>query len=164
MEVNSNQSVVVLHVDDSMDDRLLFQMACQDAGVAFNMHWTASAEEATAWLEAALTDVDGQHPWPDLVLLDIVMPAGTGFELLEHIRSTPGLNSLPVIVFTGDINPDVRDRAYALGANSCVRKPITFSQTVAVARAIYDFWSLDQHPSRPADHAQDSPRAEPAHH
>jgi DNA-binding response OmpR family regulator len=63
---------------------------------------------------------------PDLILLDLVMPAMGGLEVLAEIRKTHSLYQLPVIVVTGKVAAeDVVDGLH-LGANDYVTKPITF--------------------------------------
>jgi len=60
---------------------------------------------------------------PDLVLLDVMMPGGSGLTVLEHLRAEPTLEQTPVVVvsaFTAD-----RDHlaAYDAGANGFLKKP-----------------------------------------
>jgi len=60
---------------------------------------------------------------PDLVLLDVMMPGGSGLTVLEHVRSQPALEQTPVVVisaFTAD-----RDHlaAYDAGASGFLKKP-----------------------------------------
>lgn len=62
----------------------------------------------------------------DLVLLDIEMPSLDGFALLERIRSDPKLCTLPVIMLTGHEDIASVDRAFSLGANSFVSKPVNW--------------------------------------
>src|SRR5437879_957851 len=95
-------TLLVFHVDDSTDDQVLFQTACKMAKVPFVWHVADSAEKAISYLKT-LVKINREHPaaWPDLVVLDLHMPGGTGFEVLQYIRSTPQLRRLPVIIFTG---------------------------------------------------------------
>jgi PleD family two-component response regulator len=62
----------------------------------------------------------------DIAILDIDMPNLNGFELLENIRSTTATAHLPVIMLTS--NEDIRsiDRAFMLGANSFLTKPVNW--------------------------------------
>ncbi len=62
---------------------------------------------------------------PDLILLDLVMPYLDGFAVLEQLRSAiPAESYLPVLVLTGDITPESKQRALASGANDFLVKPI----------------------------------------
>jgi CheY-like chemotaxis protein len=74
-------------------------------------------EAALAWLHADRFD---------LALLDIQMPSLDGFALLETIRSDPKLGALPVIMLTGHEDIASVDRAFSLGANSFVSKPVNW--------------------------------------
>src|SRR6266568_2669151 len=106
-------TLLVLHINDSTDDQVLFQTACKHAEVPFNWHVTDSTEKAISYLDT-LIKLDKTHSvqWPDLVVLDIVMPGESGFKVLEYIRNTPALHRLPVIVFTGHSSPAMIEEAY----------------------------------------------------
>jgi len=62
----------------------------------------------------------------DIALLDIEMPSLDGFSLLERIRAEPTLCHLPVIMLTGHEDIASIDRAFSLGANSFVTKPVNW--------------------------------------
>ena len=141
-------TLLVLHIDDSTDDQVLFQTACKHAGVPFNWHVADSAEKAVSYLDT-LVKLDKSHSaaWPDLVVLDVVMPGGSGFAVLEYIRNTPALQRLPVVIFTGHSTPAMVEEAYKLGANSFLAKPANFSQTVELVSSLYSIWSIAQRPT-----------------
>jgi putative two-component system response regulator len=66
---------------------------------------------------------------PDLLLLDLRMPHLDGFEVLEEIRGTiPDDQYLPVLVITGDLSPEVRERALTAGAKDFVTKPFDVTE------------------------------------
>lgn len=145
-----NPPLLVLYVDDNPDDQILVDLACKQAGVPIETHPAESANEAIAYLNGLLNQSRTEAvAWPDLVLLDLVMPERVGFDLLTHLRAIPAFQRLPVIAFTGDVNPALMDEAYRLGANSCLRKPLTFTEMVQMARALYQAWVLAQRPSPP---------------
>ena len=141
-------TLLVFHVNDSTDDQVLFQTACKMAKVPFVWHVTDSAEKAISYLKTLLK-MNREHPaaWPDLVVLDLHMPGGSGFEVLEYIRSTPQLRRLPVVIFTGHPDPAYVKRAYELGANSFLLKPIEFQNTVNLVASLYTTMSFMQRPT-----------------
>jgi len=128
----------VLHVNDSTDDQVLFQAACRKADVPFNWHVCDSAPKGISYLQS-LVEQSRKTPvcWPDLVLLDIVMPGGSGVEGLKFVRNTPELNHLPVIIFTGHQSPEAREQAMSLGANLWLIKPTDFNEIVEIAKNLY---------------------------
>jgi putative two-component system response regulator len=68
---------------------------------------------------------------PDLVLLDLHMPGLDGFQFMEAIRPlSPEGHFLPIVILSGDQDPDVRDRALASGARDFVNKPFRPSEVV----------------------------------
>src|ERR1051325_8058876 len=141
-------ALLVLHINDSTDDQVLFQTACKHAEVPFNWHVADSSEKAISYLET-LIKLDKTHPFhcPALVVLDVVMPGESGFKVLEYIRKNPSLHRLPVVIFTGHSSPAMVDEAYKRGANSFLAKPADFPQTVELVSSLYNIWSIAQRPT-----------------
>jgi two-component system response regulator len=141
-------TLLVLHVNDSTDDQVLFQTACKHAGAPFAWHVTDSAEKAMSYLQT-LVKVDRLHAvrWPDLVVLDIIMPGENGLKVLEFIRTTPELQRLPVVIFTGHASPALLAEAYKLGANSFLAKPEDFKEAVSLVASLYSVWSAAKRPT-----------------
>jgi predicted signal transduction protein with EAL and GGDEF domain len=65
---------------------------------------------------------------PGLLLLDLMMPGLSGFEVLEAIRADEALRYLPVIVLTASTGPDSKLRALQLGATDFLAKPVDPSE------------------------------------
>lgn len=68
---------------------------------------------------------------PDLVLLDINMPAGNGFTVAERIRSISP-KPMPIVFITASKKPEFFDRALALGASGYIEKPYNSAQVLAL--------------------------------
>jgi CheY-like chemotaxis protein len=93
---------------------------------------------------------------PDIVLLDLLLPQINGIEVLKFVRSTPGLQTLPVVVFTNSYLGDLVQSAWKAGANKCLTKAIcTPRQVVGVVCA-----TLTETAAKPAASAEKL--AEPA--
>ena len=73
---------------------------------------------------------------PDLVLLDLQMPAGTGQSVLENIRTVPETKKIPVIVLTGLQASDLEEECLALGAQAFIRKPYEREALLAKVREL----------------------------
>jgi CheY-like chemotaxis protein len=146
--IKPGPTLLVLHINDSTDDQVLFQTACKHAQVPFAWHVTDSTEKALSYLNT-LVKVDRTHAvrWPDLVVLDVVMPGESGLKVLEYIRGTPELRRLPVVIFTGHETPALVDQAYRLGANSFLAKPHDFKKAVDLVASLYAVWSVAKRPT-----------------
>jgi CheY-like chemotaxis protein len=99
---------------------------------------TYDGEEAIQFLrkEGKYKDV----PNTGLVILDLNMPKVDGFEVLETIKADMDLKKIPIIVLTSSSRPEDIDRAYRLGANSFVVKPVSFEDFVEAIIEIKRYW------------------------
>lgn len=69
--------------------------------------------------------VYGCHAFPpDLVLLDLSLPGMSGHDVLAALRKDPGLTGVPIVAFTADATPDVRDSLLAEGFDDHLPKPL----------------------------------------
>lgn len=75
--------------------------------------------------------VDALQTWmmalrssPDLILLDINMPGGTGIEVLKRLRVSSKTQQIPVIVISSEENPAIESTARELGAADFLHKPV----------------------------------------
>ena len=132
---------LILLVEDREDDIFLVQRAFQKAGIKNPLQITRDGHEAMAYLSGEHQYANrSEYPLPDLILLDLKMPGMDGFEVLTWIRQQPGIRGIPVVVLTS--SDQIRDvnRAYALGANSFLVKPLEFENYRELSRLIEDYW------------------------
>jgi len=108
---------LVMMVDDSEDDCLLFKMALSKAERLRFLGSLSDGEEAVAYLGGAGKYSDRErYPLPDLLLLDLMMPRKDGFEVLAWLRGQQ-LQDLIVVVLSGSDQPQDIEKALALGAH-----------------------------------------------
>jgi CheY-like chemotaxis protein len=113
----TGQKHLVLMVDDSEDDCLLFKMALRKAERLSFIGSLSDGEEAVAYLGGAGRYSDRKrYPLPDLLLLDLMMPRKDGFEVLEWLRGHQ-FPDLVVVVLSGSEQPQDIEKALALGAH-----------------------------------------------
>ncbi len=74
---------------------------------------------------------------PDLILLDIRMPAGDGFSVAEKLRHSANTSSIPVVFLTGSPEKNSEEKAMSLGARYYIRKPYDPEELLdAIKRAL----------------------------
>lgn len=73
---------------------------------------------------------------PDLLLLDINMPAGDGFSVQDRVRKMEHLRRTPIIYITGDHSQTLVDRAVGVGARSILQKPFDTAELVQTVESI----------------------------
>jgi len=133
--------ITVLHVDDDPNDTSLLQAAARKANVRFLLQNVEDGERAMAYLSGLGIYADrDRFPLPSLILLDLKMPRATGFEILKWIRKHPELGQLPVLILSGSELQDDIQRAYDIGANSYLVKPLGFEALVGLVARINTSW------------------------
>jgi DNA-binding response OmpR family regulator len=85
-------------------------------------------------LEGAI-DLVRRHA-PDVVLLDLMLPGGSGFDLLRAVREDPALGGVRVVVVSAWQSPDDRRVASDLGADGFLGKPFSLDDLVATVRQL----------------------------
>ncbi len=95
-----------------------------------------------------LLAIPADGPRPDLVLCDIKMPIMDGFELLRWLKSNPSMRLTPVVMLSSSTLDEDMARAYEFGAAAYLVKPNTLEALQEQLKALVQFWSLIQTPSR----------------
>src|SRR5260221_20082 len=105
----------ILIVEDDPDQRALADLRLTMAGFKVRVAFSVQS-----FLQSML-----DHGAPDLLLLDVELPDGDGFELLAKMRRHPKYASLPVVMLTAKNDPADIGRGLVLGADGYVTKPYT---------------------------------------
>jgi DNA-binding response OmpR family regulator len=134
----------ILVVDDDADVRLGLQvrLSANNYQVIFAADGVASIAEARKHM-------------PDLIILDLGLPAGDGFSVLERLRVNEKLSSIPVIVLSGRDRVGNWDRAIKAGAKTFLQKPVANDKLLAIMRLILA--ENEQGPQRVYDLAEPNP-------
>ena len=128
----------VLLVEDSPGDVRLTREAFRDAKVHIKLHVASDGTKAMAFLNR-----EGEHadaPRPDLILLDLNLPKKDGRQVLEEIKVSPTLKSIPVVILTTSSSEADILRSYMLHANCYITKPVGLEGFLKVVRSIDNFW------------------------
>lgn len=115
----------ILIVDDDPDVRLSLQLR-----LSANEYDVISASDGVASIAEARKHV------PDLMILDLGLPAGDGFSVLERLRVNGKLSSIPVIVLSGRDRVGNWDRVLKAGARTFLQKPVANERLLAVIRLV----------------------------
>jgi CheY-like chemotaxis protein len=117
---------VVLIVEDDPD-----QLALADLRVSMAGYKVRVARSVNAYLQSMLDEGA-----PDLLLLDVVLPDGNGFDVLAKIRRHPVLCSLPVVLLTAKDEAGDIGKGLLLGADGYITKPYTKNILADVIRRV----------------------------
>ena len=110
---------VVLIVDDDARLREFVRVNLEMDG--YTVREAANASEGLAALE--------EQP-PDLILLDVMMPEVDGWEMLRRVRERHGVDSIPVIMFSGKVDEHTAETATERGAQAFFGKPFDPQQLI----------------------------------
>ncbi|MCI0344478.1 MAG: response regulator [Chloroflexi bacterium] len=121
-------------VDDQESNVRLLERILARGGFASVKTFT----DGGAMLDAIASDS------PDLLLLDLHLPAPDGFAIIETIRSGGAgvAHDLPILVLTADVGHGARARAIAMGANDYLVKPFDADEVIVRARNLAELGLL----------------------
>jgi putative two-component system response regulator len=126
----------ILVVDDEEPNLMLMKLLLRRHGYT-DVHCIQDARRSVESFEEIT---------PDLVILDLHMPHISGLEVLEEIRErTRGRGYLPVLILTGDQDPEARHRALDSGANDFLTKPFDVTELRCRVRNLLDTRALHRH-------------------
>ena len=133
--------ITILYADDDAEDRMLVKDAWAENRLANQLDFVEDGEELMDYLRRR-----GQYthlasePLPGMILLDLNMPRKDGREALQEIKADPRLRSIPVVILTTSKAEEDILRAYDLGVNSFILKPVTFESLVEITRTLSKYW------------------------
>src|SRR5688572_8254076 len=140
MEINR---CCVLLADDELNDVVLFKLAFNSVAPNDRLAVVRDGNEAIAYLagDGDYSDRE-EHPLPEYVVFDVKMPRVSGFEAISWVKSQGHLRFLPIIMFSSSERPQDIHRAYELGANGYITKPVRHEDLIMVVKAIHGFWKI----------------------
>ena len=138
--MNSKGKVILL-VDDDPDDLHMTRRALEKNGFSSDVYSVADGEELLDFLRhTGKFAPPALSPTPALILLDLNMPKMDGREALAEIKADKELHRIPVVIMTTSAAEQDILRAYELGTNSFISKPITLAELVEVTRVLGQYW------------------------
>jgi DNA-binding response OmpR family regulator len=115
----------ILIVDDDQDIRRLLA------------HRLKAESYETVFASDAISAVNmARREEPNLILLDLGLPAGDGYVVMERLKAMPALEGVPIIVVSARDPATERDRAWEAGVDAFFRKPFEYTELVSAIRKV----------------------------
>ncbi len=144
------RAFTILVAEDNEDDVFLLEQAFKKAEASSRLIVVPDGAQAVAYLKGEDAYVDrAEHPFPDVLLLDLNMPRMNGFEVLEWVRRNPLCSRLIVHVLTASAREADVERAYELHANSFIVKPNRLDELVAFVAALHQWHRFTRSAQKP---------------
>ncbi len=105
---------------------------------ASNCASTANHYDVICAADGVASIAEARKHMPDLVILDLGLPAGDGFSVLERLKANDKLSSIPVIVLSGRDRIGNKDRALKAGAKTFLQKPMANDKLLAVIQLVLE--------------------------
>ncbi len=136
----------ILLVEDNPHDLELTLVALERSQLANEVVVLRDGAEALDYLQRKGDYVNRQGGNPAVLLLDLKLPKVDGLEVLKIVRETPDLRSIPVVMLTSSREEPDLARAYSLGVNAYVVKPVEFRDFVSAISDLGIFWAVLNEP------------------
>lgn len=136
----------ILLVEDNPKDVELTLIALEKSQLANEVIVVRDGAEALDYLLRRNAYAERNEGNPTVVLLDLKLPKVDGLQVLEQIRSSDNLRSVPVVMLTSSREEKDLVRSYNLGVNAYVVKPVGFTDFLAAISELGMFWAVLNEP------------------
>ena len=136
----------ILLVEDDPRDLELTLVALERSQLANEVIVVRDGEAALDYLLRSGEHGNRAEGNPAVILLDLKLPKVNGLEVLQTVRNTDPLRSVPVVMLTSSHEETDVLRSYQLGVNAYVVKPVEFKQFVEAIADLGIFWAVLNEP------------------
>jgi CheY-like chemotaxis protein len=141
MAMSPPHEIEILLVEDNPQDLELTLDALRAGNLANHIHVARDGEEALDFIfcqgEYANRPAESG---PRVIMLDLKLPKVDGLAVLKIVKSDERTRSTPIVVLTSSAEDIDLKRAYELGANSYIVKPVDFERFTAAVRDLGSYW------------------------
>jgi CheY-like chemotaxis protein len=132
----------ILLVEDNPNDVELTLEALKEHSLANRVVVLNDGVQAMEYLYYEGIYKNREKENPAVILLDIKMPRMDGIEVLQEIKNSPELKTIPVVMLTSSREePDLK-KCYELGVNAYVVKPVNFKDFFEAVKQLGIFWAV----------------------
>ncbi len=138
----------VLVIDDDINDQFFAQLALEKVlPEGSTVHVVNSGNQGIAYMigEGKFSDRT-TYPFPSLIITDLKMADGDGFNVLEFLQKNPAWNVVPRLMFSNSGHEDDVRTAYMLSASAYHIKPMGKAETEKRMRSIVEYWAGSEVP------------------
>jgi CheY-like chemotaxis protein len=118
----------IILADDDEDDREIFRMALQELKIPADVVFAENGEQLIEHLKTFT---------PGVIFLDLNMPMINGFECLAHIRNTPPVKSVPVIILSTSSSIIDINKCFEMGSTYYIIKPFSYLQLAKIMEQLF---------------------------
>lgn len=136
----------ILLVEDNPRDLELTLVALERSQLANEVIVLRDGAEALDYLYRRGEHATRDEGNPAVMLLDLKLPKVDGLEVLKAVRTTDELRSIPIVMLTSSREEPDLQRAYELGVNAYVVKPVEFKEFVSAISDLGIFWAVLNEP------------------
>ncbi|MDY1016146.1 response regulator [Pseudomonas coleopterorum] len=136
----------ILLVEDNPKDLELTLVALERSQLANEVIVMRDGAEALDYLLRRGSYSTRDEGNPAVLLLDLKLPKVDGLEVLKVVRETNELRSIPTVMLTSSKEEPDLERAYSLGVNAYVVKPVEFKEFVSAISDLGIFWAVLNEP------------------
>jgi CheY-like chemotaxis protein len=132
----------LLIVEDNEDDIFFVERIFKQIGARCELRFARDGIEAIEYLSGKGAFQDrAKYPMPTIILMDLKMPRRNGFEVLEWMHNQAEIRLIPTIVVTSSTLQEDVTRAYRLGANAVMNKPVDKDSLLQMLKSFHIYWT-----------------------
>jgi CheY-like chemotaxis protein len=132
----------LLIVEDNEDDIFFVERIFKQIGARCELRFARDGIEAIEYLSGQGAFKDrAKYAMPTIILMDLKMPRRNGFEVLEWMHNQPEIKLIPTIVVTSSTLQEDVTRAYRLGANAVMNKPVDKDSLLQMLKSFHIYWT-----------------------
>lgn len=137
-----NTRPVLLIIEDSEDDIFFIERIFRQLRARCELRFARDGIEAVEYLSGKGRFKDRtEYPMPSIILMDLKMPRRNGFEVLEWMQTQPEISLIPTIVVTSSTLQEDVTKAYRLGANAVMNKPVDKDSLLQMLKSFHVYWT-----------------------